>query len=523
MASPNLRKLPEEFSILSPDYMRRVSNAVSQHSPKDKMINQIIESDRFQKEIIKRLILEESRLDIFMRLLGLRVAQHHLLFINYWEHLESKGIKKGMLLAPRGSGKSTVCDVCWTAMKALQDPNLCILIASRTSDQAQAFLSAVKGMFVKQSFVDVFGDVKGDKWDEQSISLKGREPGKKENTFHIAGADGTVVSKHFDIIVCDDVVEEKNAKSETNRATVLRFFYRSLLPTLKPGGIVRVLGTRYHPEDLYGYLSEKDPSYKNSTIVLPAVFDKDTGEPIDLIEQPDGSFALPENGQVWDAEGFPVKEVCERRQGMPLGDFEAQYQNRVEFLRGDYFDSAKFQYYTEAPAELVRQLGLRVWMGVDLAASQKESADEFAVVVVGIEPSSFKIYVLDYIAGRFLFTRQKQILVDMFDQWDPIRTFVEANAYQSVLESTVKDEFPDVRTQPIFTTVDKITRAMAFSTYYDRGQVFHRKNRSAKLDGQLAGFPHAKLKDLFDALYIAVWGAMRGARKRRAKEPGLIG
>ena len=288
---------------------------------------------------------------------------------------------------------------------------------------------------------------------------------------------------------------------------------------------MRVLGTRYHPEDLYGYLSVKDPNFRNTIFVMPGVFDKETGDYADLIENDDGSFSLPESATTWDPIGFPIKELLKRREGMPHGDFEAQYQNRIEFLRGDYFTADWFQYYDEDPAALVERLGLVVWSGVDLAASQKKSADEFAIVTVGIVPKIFDIYVLEYIAGRFTFNKQKEILIDNFDRWDPIRTFVEANAYQQVLEATAKEEFPDTRTFPIWTTEDKITRATAFQIYYERGQVFHRKNRSAKLESQLTGFPNVKLKDLFDALYIAVWGAMRGGRRRnrRTEEPGLFG
>jgi phage terminase large subunit-like protein len=117
------------------------------------------------------------------------------------------------------------------------------------------------------------------------------------------------------------------------------------------------------------------------------------------------------------------------------------------------------------------------------------------------------------------------MLVRMYDKYDPVRTFVEANAYQNVLQATVAEEFPDIRIHPVFTVQDKITRARALQPYYERGQIFHRKNRSAKLEGQLTGFPHVKLKDLFDAEYFAIFGAMRGGRRRapRKEEPGLFG
>ena len=484
-----------------------------------------MQADVLQKELIRREIIENNRIDILMRLLGLEVRAHHLAYIEFQLKVRQAGRKYAGVLGPRGSGKSTVCDICYVIMRALQDRQINVLIASRTGEQAKSFLSAIKGNLEKLEEMGIFGKLVGDKWDETAASIFGREPGQKEHSFHIGGADGAIVSKHFDLIICDDLVEEKNAKTEASREANQRFFYKSLLPCLKHDGELWVLGTRYHPEDLYGHLSARDPNFRNSFFILPGVFNKSTGETVDLVENEDGSFSLPENSVVWDPVGFPEKEVLARREGMSRGDFESQYQNRVEFLRGDYFTADWFKYYEEQPAVLVDRLGLYVWMGVDLAASKKTSADEFAIVVVGIAPKTFEIYVLDHISGRFSFNRQKELLVELFDTWDPVRTYVEANAYQAVLESTAAEEFPDIRTQPIWTTEDKITRALAFQDYYEKGKVFHRKGRSDKLEGQLTGFPHVKLKDLFDALYIAVWGAIRGGRRRgkRRDEPRLFG
>jgi len=518
------RKNP--YTIITPEYAKYMHpSSVTIPGLKDKLIDAVKEADEIQTEIIRRAVMVEDRLDVLMRLLDLDVRAHHQTYIDFFDRIRKRGKKYGMLLGPRGSGKSTVCDICYVIMRVLQDRQINVLIASRTNDQAKSFLSAVKGNLEKLEKLGIFGKLVGDKWDETTASVYGREPVQKEHTFHIAGADGAVVSKHFEIIICDDLIEEKNAKTETGRETVLHFFYKSLFPCLKSGGELRVLGTRYHPEDLYCHLESQDPNFKDTVFIMPGVFDKDTGEYVDLVQNDDGSFSLPENATTWDPEGFSVDELLARRQGMPHGDFEAQYQNRIEFLRGDYFTSDWFQYYDEDPAALVEELDLVVWMGVDLAVSQKRSADEFAIVVVGITRKTFEIYVLDYIAGRFSFNKQKQHLKDMFDIWDPVRTFVESNAYQAVLESTAAEEFPDVRTMPIWTTEDKITRATAFQLYYERGQVFHRKNRSAKLETQLTGFPHVNLKDLFDGLYIAVWGAMRGGRRagRRKEEPGLFG
>ena len=488
---------------------------------RDSLIESIVELDEQRKELIKRLILEEDRLDVLMKLLGYRDPPHQMMLNEFFQ-----GRQFGLVLAPRGSGKSTSCNVCYAVMRALQNRDIRILIASRTTQQAQAFLSEIKANLLKPALREIFGNLKGSKWDETQADVAGRTLHTKEHTFTIAGADGAVVSKHFDIIIADDLVELRNSRTETQRDHLVRFFYTSLLPTLRPEGELRVLGTRYHPEDLYGYLLENDPKFKESYLILPAVFDSETGEAIDLLQDAkDGHFYAPPNAECYDPEGFPMAKIIERRASMPLADFECQYQNRTKFMSGSYFKSEWFKHYDEDPIELIKKHDLAVWMGVDLASSQKDEADEFAIVVIGVIPRIFEIYVLYEYAMRLTFKKQCEQVVHVYDMFDPVRTFVEANAYQAVLESTVSQEFPDVRTMPIWTTKDKVTRARAMQLYYERRQVYHRKGRMSKLEGQLTGFPDLKLKDLVDALYFAINGSLQGgARKRRPKdkEPGLF-
>jgi len=509
----------KNYNILTENYLSLLDPNSISITDRDRLIQTIIETDEFQKETLRRLILVNSRLDILVKLLGYDLRPHHAAYAEYIRRIRLRGGTRGFLLAPRGSGKSTICNTCYCILRLLQDQNISVLIGSRTMEQAMAFLSAIKGNFEKPQMIDVFGDMRGNKWDEKRIDIKGREPGQKEHSVHVAGADGSVVSKHFDIIFGDDLVEEKNSKTELQRDTIRKFFYKSLMPCLKPGGELWVLGTKYHPEDLYSHLQDKDRSFRNSFIIFPGVFDKVTGEPVDLIEKEDGSFEIPERGTVWDPIGFSAKELCERRSGMSQGDFESQYQNRIEILRGDYFEEEYFQSYTEPPEKLVNDHGLRVWTGVDLAISESDQADEFAIVTVGIEPATFYVYILDYLSGKFDFDKQLELILANFEAWDPIRTYIEANAYQAALQQSVAKHFPEVRSFPLVTTKDKITRATALQTYYKLRKMFHRKNRSAKLEKQLAGFPNVKHKDIFDALYFAVWGAVRGGRRRRPRDP----
>lgn len=57
---------------------------------------------------------------------------------------------------------------------------------------------------------------------------------------------------HFQVY--DDIVNTKNARSEAVRLQVREKFFMSFQPMLLPGGMMVVLGTRYHYEDLYSEL-----------------------------------------------------------------------------------------------------------------------------------------------------------------------------------------------------------------------------------------------------------------------------
>jgi len=507
---------PIPFDIAGEEYSEKFvdDGQVFDHARRDSLIGSIQQIDTARKEYIKRLILEEDRLDVLMRLVGYRSPSHQMALNAFFE-----GRQFGIVLAPRGSGKSTSCNVCYAVMRALQNRDLRVLIASRTTEQAKAFLFEIKSVLKNEALIEIFGETQGEKWDETQADIAGRTKNTKEHTFTIAGADGAVVSKHFDLIIGDDIVEDKNSRTEGQRKQLLKFFYRSMLPTLRPDGEMRILGTRYHPEDLYGHLVNKDPLFRENWFVLPAVFDKNTGETLDLIQDDDGGFHAPPNATCYDPVGYPMKKIVERRASMPLADFECQYQNRTTFMQGDFFKAEWFQHYSEEPKSLALEMGLSIWMGVDLASSLQDSADEFAIVVIGVLGRMQECYVLDYISGRFTFNKQKAIMLEKYDYWNPAKTFVEANAYQAVLSSTTVEEFPDVRVVPIWTTKDKVTRARAMQLYYERRQMYHRSNRSAKIEAELIGFPDLKLKDLVDALFFAINGAVQGgARKRRAPE-----
>lgn len=424
-----------------------------------------------RRALLRRAVLVDDRIDILGRLvLGYDLRPFHL------DMLAFQGSHPQTLqLAPRGFGKSTVLNITRAIHEVLRNPDVRVLIVSNTQLQAEVFLREVKNHFEHNPLLRaVFGDFVSDqKWDVREVIVRPRRSRAKESTLSCVGVGGPVVSRHYDLILADDLIDEESARTEGQRDKVQSSFHQSLMPTLEPHGRIHVLGTRYHYQDLYGHLIETD--YQDCHQVVRAI-----GH--------DGTTPWPEK--------FTLDWLARRRRAMGTILFNSQYQNDVEAMKGRIFKSEWLRYYEDAPP------GLRVYQGVDLAISQRETADFFAIVTVGIDKQG-DVYVLDALARRLTFRQQTELIAARFRDFDPIRTMVEANAYQAAqVEELMRST--KVRVRAVTTTKDKVTRFLKLSALFEAGKVHFRRGQMDDLIEQLLLAPEGAHDDLVDALELAV-------------------
>ena len=416
------------------------------------------------------------------RVLGYDVRPFH------GEWLEFQRVwRKSLLLAPRGHGKSTVAGVAFVLWKVLVNPDVRVLVVSNTHEQARVFLREIRGQVEGCGVLrGVFGDLRGSRWSEGELVVR-RGRIAKEGTVTACGANGLVVGRHFDVIVADDVVDEENSWCENQRGKLLTWFNKSLFPCLEPGGELHVIGTRYHGGDLYGEILRR----------------------AERVGEGDGwgvrlDVAVGDGGALWP-ERFSLGRLDEVRGEMGEVAFACQFMNDPRGGDAGVFKEEWFQFYETLPMEEgVCGLGpasLRVFQGVDLAISQSDSADYFAVVTVGVD-RDHNVFVLDTFRGRLSFEKQVQKVRDLAGRFHPVRIAVESNAYQDVLSSEL------VRTaglpvRRVRQRRDKFTRAMRLSPQFENGKVFLKRSMTELL-AELQLFPRGGHDDLFDALEMAV-------------------
>lgn len=417
--------------------------------------------------------------------------------------------KSTLDLAPRGFGKSTVGDVDYCITRILRDPNIRIMIGSKTQTQAQAFLKEIRTHFEQnEDLLRIFGDWKTSKdnvWSDREFTVNKRTIIKKEATVTALGASGAVISKHFDIIIGDDLVGLENARTERQRANLKEWFYSSLFPTLEPDGEIHILGTRYNPLDLYEDLIKSRDYVVNIQQAIKTV----NGKKVSLWED---KFSLERLEAILKQSGKII--------------FNMQYQNDTELAKGRIFKAKYFKYYEEykldydfqtAKIRIKNAEGVDVWkkvrvyMGADLAISEEENSknDYFVLMMIGVDEDR-NVYVLEYVKERLTFNSQLNTTISYGRDKYPMveRIGVETNQYQKALAQELRrlSLLPVIN---INTSKDKVTRAMRRSANFENGKVFFREGMD-DLEECLLLFPEVDHDDLFDALDHAMTVSDRG-------------
>jgi len=452
----------------------------------------------------------------------------------FWDSIESieyKGIKETYDLQTLKNHNfvaqniythnSTVLTISKIILDILQNPNIRILIASKTDANAIAFLSEIKQKIQSKKFVQIFGDLVGRIWNDGAIVINTRTAAHKEETVTTVGYTGALASKHFDKIYADDLVDEENSKTEVQRLKLYTWFYKILDPTLEPDGEMNIIGTRYHPTDLYGSLIESVFTKKNSKgkvlkryyIRIKALIKKKNLQNAEKLKEHQKLISF------WPSK-FSVKFLLKKKKDQGTIIFNSQYMNDVRAMKGKIF---KVDWFNWARIENLKLKELMIFQGVDLAIKQKENADKFAHVTIGVDPKTFNIFVLNYYNRITHYTDQKKVIDEKHLKYDPIRVGIEANGYQEAILQDMKadKELSKVRAVPVFTETDKTMRAWKLSAYFERGQVFLLEGMH-ELQEHLLQMPDGRYKDLFDALDIAIRVAFKGKKKQRENEPDLI-
>jgi hypothetical protein len=167
---------------------------------------------------------------------------------------------------PPEHAKSTTITVNYAVYRICQNPNIRIMIVSKTQAMAQKFLLAIKNRLTHPQYQDLhldFGPAGGfeknsDSWKQDLIYLSSdaRNSGEKDPTVQAVGIRGHIYGSRADLIIMDDCVDNTNAHEYEKQIDWIQSEVMSRIDN--EDGKLLVVGTRLRPRDLYSEL--RDPA-----------------------------------------------------------------------------------------------------------------------------------------------------------------------------------------------------------------------------------------------------------------------
>lgn len=161
-----------------------------------------------------------------------------------------------LINTPPAHGKSTTITMNYVTWRIVQDPNLRVIVVSKSQGMARDFLYGIKQRLTGPRYREMqrqFGPPEGweasaDQWAADQIILGEKDDGQKDPTVQVLGLGGQIYGARADLIILDDCVTLSNANQAEGQ---LRWLAQEVQTRLGANGTMLVVGTRVGPGDLY--------------------------------------------------------------------------------------------------------------------------------------------------------------------------------------------------------------------------------------------------------------------------------
>lgn len=405
--------------------------------------------------------------------------------------LDSRHINKGVIAAPRGWGKTSTVNMGYPAKNILFREKKFIVPVSCTATSAVIQSENLKNKLRMNRIVkELFGDVESkdlpfakDMW-QSSYGTMVLPRGAGQQVRGILSDDDRP-----DLIIVDDLEDKEGVKNPEQRKKLAEWFYSDLINTVDLSSDdykIIVIGTVLHENSLLRELLD-DPSW--------------FAVELELCDDNYNSY-WPEY-----ITSEKVKEMAEEyaRKGL-LHLFFMEFRNKVVATDAPFL-SQYFRYYDEAATNLNKDRNIESVVIYDPAKSTNPRSAYTAIVGIGIDTQSRKLYIRDVINEKLHPEEQYQAAFDMCYRLGARVLAFEVSGLNEFITHPIKTmasamgltlEFVELNPRGGSRPESKEKRVAALIPFYRQGLIYHNQHVCGPLEAQLLSFPRSKFWDVMD-------------------------
>ncbi len=428
---------------------------------------------------------------------GYKLFKHHSLLVDRLEAVADGKITRLMVSMPPRMGKSLTCSELLPPWFLGRNPSKSVICASYSQEFVEGFGRKVRNFVADSRTSAVFPELK---LSDDSTSMK-RFDTTAGGSYYAVGRGGSATGRGGDLIICDDPLKDADeSRSEIVRKQLHEWFSSVLYTRKQPNTAIIIISTRWHFDDLTGWLLKEHPEERWNVLNLAAIADTDEGW-------------RKEGEPLWP-ERFPLEEMEQTKRMLGMYAWSALYQQRPVPEEGAIFKTEWWKRWSELPKLT------RVIVSADTAFQTGKSSDYSVFTAWGEAQTGF--YLLDLWRGRVEFPQLKRELITFAARWKASKILVENAAsgqslFQELKQGTKLPVFP------IKVDKDKVSRAHAASPLVEAGRVFipGRAPWLPEFFDEMATFPAGAHDDIVDSvtqglnymrgsnMTYGLWGAMK--------------
>jgi hypothetical protein len=359
---------------------------------------------------------------------------------------------------PPEHSKSTTITMNYVTYRIAKDPNIRVLIVSKTEGMAAKFLYGIKTRLTHPKYAEMhvkYGPPggyqdKSESWSQKMIyiSADSRDSGEKDPTVQALGVRGHIYGARADLIIMDDCVDLSNAHEYEKQ---IDWIQSEVVSRISASGMLLVVGTRLAAKDLYLELREPtrypDETSPWSYLSMPAV--------LEFADKPEDWVTLwpksnvPEPGAKGDMADPDPDGLYAKWDGIRLNKKRNRMQPRtwaLVYMQQRVLEDSVF--HPDAVRAAINGQRLAGVMPKGMAGCRPEGMEGLicvagmdpamagftAAVVIGLDISTQKRYVLD-VHNKAQMTPDgiRELIKDWTGKYGIVEWRIEKNAFQSML------------------------------------------------------------------------------------------